>query len=256
MKILAIGDIIGKPGREATIKMLGELCPEYAIDMVIANGENLAGGIGLTPSTAQELLEAGVNVITSGNHIWAHKDILPYLDSDLPILRPLNYPPGVAGRGFVIHQKVAVVNIIGRTFMGNYDCPFRAMDKLLAELPSDVKTVIVDFHAEATSEKVGMGHYLDGRVSAVLGTHTHVPTADEQILPGGTAYITDIGMVGPKHSVIGVEIDQVLERMLTQIPRRLPVAGGRQVIFDAVVVEIDSLSGRATAIERLHHEVG
>jgi len=256
LKILAIGDIIGKPGREATIKMLGELCPEYAIDMVIANGENLAGGIGLTPSTAQELLEAGVNVITSGNHIWAHKDILPYLDSDLPILRPLNYPPGVAGRGFVIHQKVAVVNIIGRTFMGNYDCPFRAMDKLLAELPSDVKTVIVDFHAEATSEKVGMGHYLDGRVSAVLGTHTHVPTADEQILPGGTAYITDIGMVGPKHSVIGVEIDQVLERMLTQIPRRLPVAGGRQVIFDAVVVEIDSLSGRATAIERLHHEVG
>jgi hypothetical protein len=255
LKILAIGDIIGKPGREAVVKLLPGLRKEFGVDLVITNGENLAGGIGLTPVTAQELLVAGADVITSGNHIWAHKEILPCMDGQMPILRPLNYPPGVPGRGFLTLGDTAVVNLIGRTFIGNFDCPFRAMDKLLSELGPEIKVIIVDFHAEATSEKMGMGRYLDGRVSAVLGTHTHVATADAQLFPGGTAYITDIGMVGPQHSIIGDDIGEVLERMLTQIPRRLPVATGRRIIFNAVLIDISTATGKATCIERLYREV-
>ncbi len=254
MLILAIGDIIGRPGRQAVSELLPDLRKHYGLDMVIANAENIAGGIGVTPSTAGELLDTGVDVLTSGNHVWAHKDILPYLDSEMPILRPLNYPPGVPGRGYLATKKVVVVNLIGRTFIGNFDCPFRAMDKLLAELEPKPPVIIVDFHAEATSEKVAMGRYLDGRVSAVLGTHTHVGTIDARILPQGTAYVTDIGMTGPIDSIIGDDPEMVLQRFLTAIPHRLSAGKGKEM-FNAILVNIDNKSGRATAIERIYREV-
>jgi metallophosphoesterase (TIGR00282 family) len=251
MLILAIGDIIGKPGRRALSQLLPDLRQQYGLDLVIANGENAAGGIGLTPETAKELLDAGTDVITSGNHIWAQKEIFPYLEGQMPILRPLNYPPGVPGRGYIVINSVAVVNIMGRTFMGDLDCPFRAMDKLLSELKE--KIIVVDFHAEATSEKMAMGRYLDGRVSAVLGTHTHVGTIDSQILAGGTAYVTDIGMTGPTDSIIGDDTDAVLQRFLTGIHHRLSVGKGKSAL-NAVMVDIDE-NGRAKTIERIYREV-
>jgi metallophosphoesterase (TIGR00282 family) len=233
---------------------LPTLRQQYRLDLVIANAENSAGGIGVTPDTAGELIGAGVDVLTSGNHIWAQKEILPYLDSEMPILRPLNYPPGIPGRGYITKSKVLIVNLIGRTFMSNYDCPFRAMDKLLAELEHKPPVIIVDFHAEATSEKVAMGRYLDGRVSAVLGTHTHVGTIDAQLLPQGTAYVTDIGMTGPIDSIIGDDIEKVLQRFLTMIPNRLSVGKGKTT-FNAIIVRIEDKSGKATSIERIQHEV-
>lgn len=253
MKILAIGDIIGNPGRQTVQRLLPQIRQDYSIDMVIANGENVAGGFGLTSNTAKELFNAGVDVLTSGNHIWAQQEILPYLDSEMPILRPLNYPPGVIGKGYTFYNKVMVVNLIGRTFISNFDCPFRAMDKLLSELKEKPKIIIVDFHAEATSEKVAMGFYLDGRVSAVVGTHTHVGTIDASILPNGTAYVTDIGMTGPIHSVIGDDIEDVLKRFLTVIPNRLTVAKGRSSL-NAVLINVDEASGCATSIERIYRE--
>jgi metallophosphoesterase (TIGR00282 family) len=252
--ILVIGDVIGKPGRRAVNTLLPRLRQQYGLDLVIANAENAAGGLGLTLATAKELLDAGVDVLTSGNHIWAQSEIIPYLDSDMPILRPLNYPPGVPGKGYLITGQTMVVNIIGRTFIGNFDCPFRAMDKLLAELEPRPSVIIVDFHAEATSEKIAMGRYLDGRVSAVLGTHTHVGTIDAQIFPQGTAYVTDIGMAGPIDSVIGDDAEAVLRRFLTMMPHRLSVGKGR-TIFSAVVVGVDENSGRATSIDRIYQEV-
>jgi metallophosphoesterase (TIGR00282 family) len=221
LRILAIGDIIGKPGRKAVRELLPSLRHEYRVNLIIGNGENAAGGIGITPSTARELFDSGIDIITTGNHIWAHKEIIPYLDGNLAIIRPLNYPPGTPGRGYLSRDGILVVNLIGRTFIGNFDCPFRAMDQLLAEVEGKSTIIIVDFHAEATSEKVAMGWYLNGRVSAVLGTHTHVGTIDTRILPGGTAYVTDIGMVGPMDSVIGDDPDSVINRFLTQIPSRL-----------------------------------
>jgi len=250
MLILAIGDIIGRPGRQAVREFLPGLRQQYGLDMVIANAENVAGGFGLTSSTAGELFDAGVNVLTSGNHIWAQKEITPYLEGDMPILRPLNYPPNVPGRGYLITRQTMVVNLIGRTFMGNLDCPFRAMDKLLSELDRKPPVIIVDFHAEATSEKVAMGRYLDGRVSAVLGTHTHVGTIDAQLLPGGTAYVTDIGMTGPADSIIGDDVDAVIQRFLTGMPFRLSVGKGKPV-FTAILIEVDKDSGRAISIERI-----
>jgi metallophosphoesterase (TIGR00282 family) len=254
MIILAIGDIVGKPGRQAIHALVPDLRQEYGIDLVIANGENAAGGFGLTIGTAQELLDDGVDVITSGNHIWAQKEIIAYLDEDVPILRPLNYPPGVPGRGYLLKNGALVVNLMGRTFMNSYDCPFRAMDALLAELSSKAKVIIVDFHAEATSEKVAMGRYLDGRVSAVLGTHTHVGTIDARILPGGTAYVTDIGMTGPDDSIIGDDAEAVIQRFLTMLPHRLAVGKGKP-IFNAIMVGLDEKSGRATSIERISREL-
>ena len=250
MLILAIGDIVGKPGRQAVRELVPDLRKEYGIDLVIANGENAAGGFGLTIATVQELLEDGVDIITSGNHIWAQKEIIPYLDEDVPVLRPLNYPPGVPGRGYVIKNKTMVVNLMGRTFMTSIDDPFRTMDKLLEELSARTKVIIIDFHAEATSEKVALGRYLDGRVSAVLGTHTHVGTIDTRILPGGTAYVTDIGMTGPDDSVIGDDPEAVIQRFLTMMPHHLSVGKGRPV-FNAVMVEADEKSGHAISIERI-----
>ncbi len=253
MLILVIGDVVGKPGRKAINELVTPLRDEMAIDLVVANGENAAGGLGMTAETAQEMLEAGVDVLTSGNHIWAQKDILPYLDSQTPILRPLNYPPSAPGHGYLIRNGVAVVNLIGRTFMGNYvDCPFRAMDRLLPDLRTPV--VIVDFHAEATSEKVAMGRYLDGRVSAMFGTHTHVGTVDSSILPKGTAYVTDIGMVGPMDSIIGDDIDSVLHHFLTALPHRIAVGKGKS-IFNAMLVTVDEDTGKASSVERIYREV-
>jgi len=252
--ILVVGDVIGRPGRRAVNTLLPRLRQQYGLDLVIANAENAAGGLGLTLATAKELLDAGVDVLTSGNHIWAQSEIIPYLDSEMPILRPLNYPPGVPGKGYLITGQTMVVNIIGRTFIGNFDCPFRAMDKLLAELEPRPSVIIVDFHAEATSEKMAMGRYLDGRVSAVLGTHTHVGTIDAQLLPQGTAYVTDIGMAGPIDSVIGDDAEAVLRRFLTMMPHRLSVGSGR-TIFSAVVVGVDENSGKATSIDRIYQEV-
>lgn len=254
MRILMVGDVIGRPGRRAARALLPGLRQEYAIDLIIANGENAAGGIGITTQTADELFESDVDVITSGNHIWAQREIIPTLDISPAILRPLNYPQGVPGHGYVIKGEAMVVNLIGRTFIGNFDCPFRAIDQLLEDL-ADKKppVIIVDFHAEATSEKVAMGWYLDGRVSAVLGTHTHVGTVDARLLPKGTAHITDVGMTGPIDSVIGDDVNTVLTRFLTQLPYRISVGKG-SVILNSVLVEIEETTGRAKHIKRIDRE--
>jgi metallophosphoesterase (TIGR00282 family) len=225
------------------------------MDLVLANGENAAGGIGVTPDTAGELFDAGVDVLTSGNHIWAQKEVLPFLDSGAPLLRPLNYPPGVPGKGYWQAERYLLVNLIGRTFMGPFDCPFRAMEQLLNELKNRPPVIIVDFHAEATSEKLAMGRYLDGRVSGVLGTHTHVGTVDACILPRGTAYVTDVGMTGPVDSVIGVDTESVLNRFLTAMPHHLAVAKGN-VSFNAIMVDVDETTGKATSISRISRETG
>lgn len=226
---------------------------DLRLDLVIANAENAAGGKGLTSATAGELLQSGVDVLTSGNHIWAQREIIPYLDGDLPLMRPLNYSPYVPGRGFMWWEGILIVNLAGRTFMGDADCPFRAMDAFLAGLKVRPLTVIVDFHAEATSEKNAMGRYLDGRVGAVLGTHTHVGTADPRILPKGTGYITDIGMVGPLDSIIGDDTEDVIRRFLTQLPHRLSVGKG-PVVFNSVLVEIEESTGKAISIARVDRE--
>ena len=226
-------------------EILPSLCDEHSIDLVVGNGENAAGGLGLTPNTAEELFDSGIDVITTGNHIWAYNEIIPYLESELAILRPLNYPPMNPGRGHLLKNNVLIVSLIGRVFMGHVDCPFRAMDQLLVEFKHKSIPIIVDFHAEA---------YLDGRVSAVVGTHTHVGTADARILPGGTAYVTDIGMVGPMDSVIGDDPDSVIKRFLTQIPSRLSVGRGT-VSFDAILVEVDEKTGKAVGIQRIQKVV-
>jgi hypothetical protein len=255
MRVLLVGDIIGRPGRVAVEKLLPGLKRQYALDLVIVNAENSSGGFGITPDTAQELLDQGAHVLTSGNHIWAQRDIIPYIKGEVPLLRPLNYPSGVPGKGYIILGKAMVVNLMGRTFMTDIDCPFRAMDKLLAEVPHKPPVIIVDFHAEATSEKMAMGHYLDGRVSAVLGTHTHVGTIDTQILPKGTAYVTDVGMTGPTDSIIGDDPEAVIQRFLTGMPHRLSVGSGKPVL-NAVLVEVAEDSGKAIRIERISQRPG
>lgn len=254
MRILMIGDVIGRPGRGAMRAALSGLRKEHAVDLAIANGENAAGGLGLTSETAKEMFDSGIDVITSGNHIWDHKEIIPFLDGEMAIVRPLNYPPGVPGRGYIIIGEVLVVNLIGRTFMGNFDCPFRAVDRLLEELVDRPAVIIADFHGEATSEKMAMGWYLDGRVSAVLGTHTHVGTVDVRLLPKGTAYVTDVGMTGPVDSVIGDDTDAVIRRFLTQLPHRLSVGKG-SVVLNSVLVDVDDRTGRATGITRVDREL-
>ena len=254
MKLLMIGDVMGKPGRQAVAALLPALKDELAIDFVIANGENLAAGRGMTEKTAQVLFEAGADVITSGNHIWDQREIIPVLEQEVAILRPANYPTGAPGRGLLRQGGVTVLNLQGRTFMAAIDCPFQAAD---AELESvgENDIVFVDMHAEATSEKVAMGRYLDGRVTAVVGTHTHVPTADAQILPEGTAFVTDVGMVGAKDSIIGVEVDAVIGRFLTGMPARLPVAEKSKIVqFNAVLIDIDESTGRALSITRIDRE--
>lgn len=255
MRILMVGDIIGKPGRLAVKKLVPELRRELSLDMVIANGENAAGGIGLTPDIADEIIASEIDIITSGNHIWAHKEMASAIDGCQRILRPLNYPKGVAGKGYAIIKNVLVVNLMGRTFMNSLDCPFRAMDQLLETLDNSRPAVtVVDFHAEATSEKIAMGWYLNGRVSSVTGTHTHVGTIDARILPKGTAFVTDIGMVGPVESVIGDDIDSVIDRFLLQMPHRISVGKGR-IAFNSVMIEVDETTGKALSITRIDREV-
>jgi metallophosphoesterase (TIGR00282 family) len=254
LRVLIIGDVVGKPGRKAVEALLPGLRKEMGIDLTVINGENAAGGFGITYEIAQELFNYGADVITSGNHIWDQRDIIPYLDEGTPILRPLNYPPSVPGKGYIKVGKVVVVSLIGRVFVGNFDCPFRAMDSLIEELGEGRHSIIVDFHAEATSEKVAMGWYLDGRVSSVTGTHTHVGTVDSRILPKGTAYISDVGMVGPVNSVIGSNIQDVLSRFLNQTPKRLNVADGRSR-FNSVLLELNEDTGEAISISRIDREV-
>ncbi len=256
LRCMVIGDIIGKPGRLAVVGSLRNMRAELDLDLVIANGENLAAGAGLTPSLAEELLASGVDVITSGNHIWDKREIYDYLDSGRPVLRPLNYPDDAPGRGWLLHtlpdgDRVAVVNVMGRVFMNQLDSPFAAMDSLLDGAAEPLPALrFVDFHCEITSEKNAMGWFLDGRVSAVLGTHTHVPTADARLLPKGTAYISDVGMTGPRDSVIGFSLETVLPRFLTHLPTRFAVADG-PVNFNAVVIEAERTSGRARSITQL-----
>jgi metallophosphoesterase (TIGR00282 family) len=261
VRVLLIGDVIGKPGRLAVEQVLPELRAERGIDLVSANGENLAGGMGLTASTAEPLFAAGVDVITSGNHIWDKRDIYPILDVDDRILRPLNYGThDVPGRGWGVYHaadgtEVAVVNLQGRTYMQPIDNPFTEADRLLDEASEPLPPVrIVDFHCEITSEKNALGLYLDGRVSAVVGTHTHVVTGDERILPRGTAYQSDLGMTGPVHSVIGFEPRTVLPRFINALPTRFEVGAG-PVVLHATQVDIDAATGRALAIVRLRRLV-
>ena len=255
MKVLFIGDIVGKGGRTAVKALLPNLVDKYKIDLVIANGENIAAGFGLTGSLVDELFKTGVHIITTGNHVWDKKEFIPYISKDNRVLRPLNYPPGVPGSGSIVISiqnglKVAVMNISGRVFMPGVDCPFRTGRAELDMLSKETDIIIVDFHAEATSEKIAFGYFVDGRASAVIGTHTHVQTADEKILPNGTAYITDVGMTGPNHSVIGMEINQIIQRFLTSMPARFETATG-EAILSAVAIEISSNTGKATGIQRL-----
>ena len=248
MRILLIGDVIGKPGRRAVKALLPGLRREYDIDLVVANGENLAGGFGITLDTMEELLESGVDVVTSGNHVWDNKEIIPHMNEEIPLIRPLNYPPGAPGRGVIGAKGALIVNLIGRVFMGSFDDPFRAVEEALAE--TRAKVIIVDFHGEATSEKNAMGWCLDGRVSAVVGTHTHVPTADARILPNGTAMCTDAGMTGPINSIIGSEPADALARFATQMPHRLRPAQG-PVQFNSVLIDVDDATGKAREIFRI-----
>ncbi|MGQ9572923.1 MAG: TIGR00282 family metallophosphoesterase [Dehalococcoidia bacterium] len=255
MKILFVGDVVGRLGRRTVQALLPALRQETEAELVVANGENAAGGRGLTLATADELFAAGVDVITSGNHIWEVREIYPLLDSESPILRPLNYPPGVPGRGLLIARGAAFVNLMGRVFMGvEADCPFRAADNAVGALQG-IPVIIVDIHAEATSEKAALAWYLDGRVSAVIGTHTHVATADAHVLPKGTAFITDVGMVGPRDSIIGMEIKPILERFLTQLPTRFSPVERGPAIFNSVLLDIDEASGRARSIVRIDREI-
>jgi metallophosphoesterase (TIGR00282 family) len=254
VNILVIGDVVGKVGRRALACLLPEIKRDHDLDLVIANGENAAGGKGLTPGTADELFDAGVEIITSGNHIWRYREIYPLLDSEAPVLRPLNYPKGAPGRGVLLHDGIAVINLIGRTFMpGTLDCPFRAADEALAALEA-ARIVIVDMHAEATSEKAALAWYLDGRVSAVVGSHTHIPTADTRVLPQGTAFVTDVGMVGPNNSILGMEIEPVIDTFLSQLPARFTSEERGPAVFNSVLVSVDRASGRATSIQRIDRE--
>jgi len=250
MRVLMVGDVVGRPGRAAVTQILPELRSSLDIDRVVLNAENAAAGRGLTEQTARELFSAGVDIITSGNHIFNVREFVPVLDGPLPILRPANYPPGVPGRGVISTDGLTVINLMGRVFMpAPMDDPFRSADALLEELDDEI--VVVDFHAEATSEKQAMAWYLDGRVAAVAGTHTHVPTADARVLPGGTAMVTDLGMVGVHDSVIGDDVGSVIERFVTSMPTRLPVADGDDIAFYSVLIDIDDRTRLATGIERV-----
>ena len=258
MKILMVGDVVGKPGRAILRRLLPELRRELSVDFVTVNGENAAAGFGLTEKIAEEIFDAGANVITGGNHTFDQRDFIPALDGEWPVLRPANYPDGTPGRGVARVGNIAVLTLQGRVFMPEgLDSPFKVADRLLAELEADPPLItIVDFHTEATSEQAALGWYLDGRVSAVVGTHTHVPTADTKLLPRGTAFVTDLGMTGPVNSVIGSKVEDVLGRFLTAMPRRLNVAdepGPAQ--FNSVLIDIDGRSGLTNSIERVDRTI-
>jgi len=255
LNILLIGDIVGRPGREALVRLLPGLRRKYKAAFAIANAENAAGGMGITPDTAAELMDAGVDVLTTGNHVWRHREAASLVAEEPRLLRPANYPASAPGRGAAVFttsegQPVGVLNLLGRTFMRPVDCPFVAADREIEEIRAKTPVIVVDMHAEATSEKQAMGWYLDGRASAVIGTHTHVQTADERILPQGTAYITDVGMTGPRDSILGVEVEPIVSRFLSGMPARFRVAGW-PVMLSAVVIDIAPETGRATSIQRV-----
>jgi metallophosphoesterase (TIGR00282 family) len=267
VKLLFIGDIVGQPGRRAVTELLPRLREQHALDFVVANGENSAGGSGITPKTAAEIFSAGVDVITSGDHLWDQKEVMELLAGEKRFLRPLNYPADVPGRGsgvFEVHSPgskvngplfVAVLNVQGRTFMQpQLDNPFPLAMAAVKQLREQTKIIFVDFHAEATSEKVALARLLDGQVSVVVGTHTHVQTADEQIFPGGTAYLSDAGFTGPHESVLGREIEPVIKKFLTAMPQRFEVAKNR-VLLQGAVIEIDDVSGRSLSIQRVSEAV-
>jgi metallophosphoesterase (TIGR00282 family) len=256
MRILILGDVVGRPGRSAVRDLVPGLVKSEAIDLVVANAENAAGGMGVDIKSAEDLLSAGVHVLTSGNHIWKKKEIYPYLENNSYLLRPANYPNGAPGRGWVEWGsqrglRALVINLQGRVFMPNHvDDPFRCVDGILKEHAGYSRVVLVDMHAEATSEKIAMGWFLDGRASVVYGTHTHVQTADERILSNGTAYITDLGMCGPLDSVIGIEKESVIQGFMNQLPRKFEVAK-ENVVLQGVVVDADEATGKAREIQRL-----
>ncbi|MBN2051190.1 MAG: TIGR00282 family metallophosphoesterase [Spirochaetales bacterium] len=254
LKALLLGDIIGQPGCRALFLGLKKLRKDFGADLVVANGENSADGFGILPETANMIIDAGVDVITSGNHVWQKKDIYPYLDSSKKILRPANYPPGVPGNGWTLIElrgmKVGVINLQGRDDLPPIDCPFRTGRDLVRKIRQETPVILVDFHAENPEEKEALGLYLDGSISCLVGTHTHVQTADERILPKGTAYITDLGMTGPANSVIGVEKEIAVRRSLTQLPIKMEVADNTAWIC-GVAVEIETATGRARSIERI-----
>ena len=251
MKIMFVGDVVGRPGRNAVAALLPKIRKERGIDFAIVNGENSAGGAGLTADIARELNANGADVVTNGNHVWDQRQFLKEIDTLPFAIRPLNLAPGNPGRGWVIERGVLVVNAIGRTFMAPADDAFRALDALLEELGTNAPKVrILDWHAEATSEKVAMGWHLDGRFSAVVGSHTHVPTADARVFPKGTAHVSDTGMVGPRDSVLGIDPAIIVARFRDGMPRRFEVAGG-PVVFNSVVIDVDEATGRARSIERL-----
>jgi 2',3'-cyclic-nucleotide 2'-phosphodiesterase len=255
LKLLFVGDVVGSPGRRIVKDRLSGLVDRHAVDFCIVNVENAAGGFGITPDVMADFDGLPIDCYTSGNHIWDKKEGLPLLDADARILRPANYPAGNPGHGVYVGATpagipVAVINLEGQVFMKGLDSPFRSADRLLAELPREAKVVVVDFHAEATSEKQALGFYLDGRVSAVLGTHTHVPTADERVLPKGTAFLCDVGMTGPYEGIIGFNVEKVLHRFLMHTPSSFEVAK-RDVRLAGVLLDVDEESGRARGIERL-----
>jgi metallophosphoesterase (TIGR00282 family) len=259
IKILAIGDIVGKPGRQAVKALLPKIKKEEAIDFSIGNAENAAGGSGVTREVSDELLGYGLDVLTSGDHIWRKKEVLDIINIEKRLLRPLNFPDGTPGSGSWIYQlkdgtSICVINIVGRVFMNTLECPFRTMRRELERVKDKTPVIIVDFHAEATSEKIAMGYFLDGLVSAVLGTHTHIQTADEKIFPKGTAYITDLGMTGPYDSVIGRTVEGILERFITQLPTRFQVAEN-DVQLHGAILEVETKTGRAVSIKRIQRKL-
>lgn len=259
MKILMVGDIMGGPGRRAFAWLVTRERQAGRVDVVVANAENAAGGKGLSTEAAQELLDAGADVLTLGDHTWDQKDMATYLERDTRVIRPANFAPGCPGRGMTTVNTdagtVSVINLVGRVFMRPYDCPFRAADELVKRARAAGRVVVVDFHAEATSEKIVMGRYLDGRVTAVVGSHTHVQTSDEKVLPGGTAYITDMGMTGPHDSAIGMELDTVMSTFLLGMPGKFKVAS-EDVAVEGVVIDVDVATGRARDIRRVREKVG
>ncbi len=254
MNILMVGDVFGEPGRAALARLLPRLRQEHAIDLAVVNVENAAAGFGVTPSMAKQFLEQGADVMTSGNHIWDKKEIVEYITRENLLLRPANFPSGTPGSGYITVKagphRVAVLNMMGRVFMTPIDCPFRKADEIVPELRKETPIILVDFHCEATSESQAMGWYLDGRVSAVVGTHRHVQKADERVLPQGTAYITDLGMTGPTEGVIGVNRDLIIQRFLSQMPVRFEPATGPAALHGVVIV-VDPDTGRASDIRRL-----
>jgi metallophosphoesterase (TIGR00282 family) len=259
VNILFIGDIVGKPGRKAIREILPSLKDRFPIDLVVANGENASGGIGISVKSADELLTSGIQVLTSGNHIWKKKEILTYIEQNPDLIRPANFPPETPGNGFVIKEtksgcRIGILNLMGRTFMEAVDCPFKKSIEAIKRLTEETSVILVDFHAEATSEKMALGWYLDGKVSAVLGTHTHVQTSDERIFPQGTAYITDVGMTGPMESVIGVKKELAVERFLTQMPYKFEVAT-REIVLEGVLLSIDPVSGKSLNISRIRERL-